>query len=469
MNDMDQFEKPRPPAPRRTLTEDERRILLEKRIRELRRKKRKERRRSNRAVRITAAILLAAFCLLFLLTSVYALASSGEDERYLSITLPASNLPDFESLARSPSEISAPAITALAAILEDPATGDVLYEKNADQPLPMASTTKIMTALVTLENASLEETATISDHASAVGEASAWLEKGEVLSVEQLLFALMVQSGNDAAVALAEHVAGSEDAFVEMMNAKAGEMGLQHTSFGNPHGLDEEGHYTSARDLAAMATHAMNIPEFREIVATRTYQIPRPGHPSPRVMENHNKLLKLYPDATGIKTGYTLGAGKCLAASAQKDGRELVSVILNGDESYWSQTISLLDYGFNDFTHVEYAYSGQPLAETEVGDFPRRAVNAVGREDLVFTVRRDELADYESACVNYLEWVPYPVSAGQDIGYMLVAKGTPNESGVALVSGEYRGAPNFLVRFLAFIAAVFNLWWRGILWLIPGA
>jgi D-alanyl-D-alanine carboxypeptidase (penicillin-binding protein 5/6) len=468
MSDLDQFEQPQYPRPRRELTEEERREILEKRIKELRKRKRAQQRKANRPLRIGATILLAAFLLLFLFSSIYVLVSSGEAERYLVMDLPASNLEAFENLALPADEVSAPAISAAAAILVDPLTDDVLYEQNADQSLPMASTTKIMTAILTLENASLQETTTISDHASAVGESSAWLEQGEVLTIEQLVYALMLQSANDAAVALAEYVGGSEDAFVEMMNAKVAELGLTHTSFSNPHGLDAEGHYTSARDLAAIAAYAMDIPKFREIAVTDTYEIPWPGHPFPRVMQNHNRLLKMYANAIGIKTGYTLGAGLCLVAAAEKDGSELISVILNGGDTYWDQTISLMEYGFNDFTHVEFAYSGQPLAEVEVGDFPRRKVNAVGADDLIFTVRRDRLDSYRSASLHCLAWVSYPVAAGQEVGYMVVAEGTPHESSENLVSDGYRNTPNLLVRLFAFIGAVFGLWWKGILWLIPG-
>jgi len=468
MRDIDQFDTPQQPRTRRELTEDEKREILERRIKELRKRKRAQKRKDNRTFRIGAIIFLAAFLLLFVFSSIYVLASSGEDERYLIMDLPASNLEAFDSLALPPEETSTPAIGAVAAILVDPFTGDVLYEKNADQSLPMASTTKIMTAILTLENASLQETTIISEHASATGESSAWLEQGEVLTVEQLLYALLLQSANDSAVALAEHVGGSEDAFVEMMNAKATELGLENTSFSNPHGLDEEGHYTSARDLAAIASYAMDIPKFREIVATDEYEIPWPGHPFPRVMQNHNRFLDMYPNAIGIKTGYTLGAGLCLVAAAEKDGSELISVILNGGETYWDQTIALMEYGFNDFTHVEYAYSGQPLAEVEVGDFPRRKVNAVGSEDLIFTVRRDLLENYESAELHYIAWVSYPVAAGQEVGYMTVAEGTPHESDEKLVSDGYRNTPSLLVRFFAFLGAVFGLWWKGILWLIPG-
>jgi D-alanyl-D-alanine carboxypeptidase len=146
----------------------------------------------------------------------------------------------------------------------------------------------------------------------------------------------------------------------------------------------------------------------------------------------------------------------------------LISVILNGGDTYWDQTISLMEYGFNDFTHVEFAYSGQPLAEVEVGDFPRRKVNAVGADDLIFTVRRDRLDSYRSASLHCLAWVSYPVAAGQEVGYMVVAEGTPHESSENLVSDGYRNTPNLLVRLFAFIGAVFGLWWKGILWLIPG-
>ena len=469
MNELPDFEQPQNAIRRRPLSEEERRLLLEKRIKELRKRKRREKRRSgNRFKHLLPAILLIAFFLLCLFSSLFTLRASGGSDNYLTLDMSASNQEEIEGLVVAPREVSEPAITAVAAYLMDPLTGDVLYQKNPDQPLPMASTTKIMTAIVAMENASLNDSITISDHAIAVGESSAWLSKGETLTVEQLLYALLVQSANDAAVALAEHVAGSEEAFVEMMNEKARELGAENTYFRNPHGLDVEGHYTTARDLAVIAAYAMQNPLFREIVASSGYQIPWPGHPYPRVLENHNKLLKMYPYATGIKTGYTVGAGKCLVASAEREGRELISVILNGGEIYWDQTIQLMEYGFNSFARVEFAYSGQPLATVEVGDFPRRRVNAVPLADLVFTVRRDYLADFEYGRVYYREWIPYPVTTGQEVGYMVVAEGRPNEAREILTSDESRLAPNLLFRFLSFIAAIFGLWWKGIKWLIPG-
>jgi D-alanyl-D-alanine carboxypeptidase (penicillin-binding protein 5/6) len=469
MNHLPELEQSKNAVGRRPLTEEERRLLLKKRIKELRKRKRREKRRSgSRFKRLLPAILLIFFFLLCLFSSLFTLSAGGGNDNYLTLDLPASNQEQIEGRIMAPGEVPEPAISAAAAYLMDPRTGDVLLAKNPDQPLPMASTTKIMTAVVAMENGSQNDPVTISDHASAVGESSAWLEKGETLSVEQLLYALLIQSANDAAVALAEHVGGSEEAFVEMMNAKAAELGAEHTHFSNPHGLDADGHYTSARDLANIAAYAMQNPLFRDIVATDSYEIPWPGHPSPRVLQNHNKLLKMYPYATGIKTGYTVGAGKCLVASAERDGRELISVILNGGETYWDQTVQLMDYGFDYFARVEFAYSGQPLATVEVGDFPRRQVNAVPLSDLVFTVRRDYLQDFESGTIYYREWLPYPVTAGQELGYMVVGEGGPEETREILASDEYRFKPNFLVRFFSFIAAVFGLWWKGVKWLIPG-
>lgn len=332
----------------------------------------------------------------------------------------------------------------------------------------MASTTKIMTALVVLENASLEEQAVISERASSTGESSAWLEKGEVLTVDQLLHALMVQSANDSAIALAEHVAGSVESFVEMMNRRCQELGATHTHFANPHGLDENGHYTTARDLALIASRAMQNPVFRELVVSDGYQIPWPGHPYPRVMENHNKFLKLYPYANGIKTGYTNRAGKCLVASASRDGRELISVILNGGESYWDQTVTLMDYGFDCFARVEYAYAGQVLARFQVGDFPRRTVALTANRNLAFIVRRDHLPRFLVAELSCPRWLPYPVGRGQEIGQLVAGEGGADEIRAPLVSETACRPPNFLARIFAFLGSLLAMWWRWIKWLIPG-
>jgi D-alanyl-D-alanine carboxypeptidase (penicillin-binding protein 5/6) len=471
MSDLPGYKPSQKESSRRPLTDEERRLLMKKRIKELRRRKRRTQRRaavySRHLLKIT---LLLAIFLLCLFSSIFTLYGGGNspNDSYVCATINASNQEEIEALAVSPGQISQPVITASSACLFDPEMNDFLYEKDADRPLPMASTTKIMTSIVVMDNTSTQDSVIVSDNAAAVGESSAWLEKGETLTVEQLLYALLVQSGNDAAMALAEHVAGTEDSFVEMMNETARDLNLENTHFANPHGLDQEGHYSSARDLALVTSHAMQNHLFREIVKSSGYQIPWAGHPYPRVLENHNKLLKMYPSATGVKTGYTLNAGKCLVASALKDGCELISVVLGGDESYWDQTIQLFEYGFNSFAKAEFAYSGQSMAEVGVGDFPRQNIDAVPAENLSFTVRRDNLRDFESATLYYREWIPYPVSEGQEVGYLVAAEGSDHEKSADLVSDSNRSPPNILVRFFAFIAAVFGLWWKGIKWLIPG-
>ncbi|MDI6874639.1 serine hydrolase [Candidatus Solincola sp.] len=412
-------------------------------------------------------VLLLLLAILLVAGATTAWVGRGEEGRARVFELPASNLEDLRE-QYVPGGISEPDIPARAAVLMEAESGEILWEKNADLELPMASTTKIMTAVITLENASLDEKVVVSERASSTGESSAWLEKGEVLTVEQLLHALMVQSANDSAVALAEHVAGSVEAFVEMMNRKAVELGAEHTRFANPHGLDQRGHYTTARDLARIAAYAMRNPVFRELVISDGYQIPWPGHPYNRVMVNHNKFLKLYPYATGIKTGYTEGAGKCLVASAAKDGRELISVILNGGDSYWDQAVQLMDHGFQDFARVEYAYAGQPLSEVEVGDFPRKKVDAVAREDIAFTVRKDRLQNFFTAEVSCVEWVSYPVEKGREVGELRVGEGNPGKRTAVLVSPKDCRPPNPLFRLFAFLWAVLKVWWRWLRWLLPG-
>jgi serine-type D-Ala-D-Ala carboxypeptidase (penicillin-binding protein 5/6) len=469
MDDLQDIENPHVPVTRPPLSEKERRQNVQRRIDELRRRKRRERRRSvHPLVRVLPPVLLIGFFLLCLVSSLLAITGRSGSSNYLSATLPPSNGAELETVAKNAGTISKPSIPALAAYLMDPETGDVLYSKNADHEYAMASTTKIMTAILTIENAALQDPVVISEHASTVGESSAWLSKGETLTTEQLLYALLLQSANDAAVALAESAGGSEEQFVTMMNEKAAELGLDHTHFSNPHGLDQQGHYTSAHDLAQIAAYAMKNPLFRQIVSTKTYEIPWPGHPYPRVLENHNKLLKTYPYAIGIKTGYTVDAGKCLVAAAEQNGRQLISVVLNGGDSYWDQSVQLMEYGFNAFIRVEFAYSGEALGKISVGNWPSREVNVVSGYDLVFTVREDYLPDFEEASIYYHEHLPYPVQQGQEVGYMVVGEGTPAEKQVPLTSDSRQNAPNIFIRFFAFTGSVVASWWKGLKWIIPG-
>ncbi len=235
--------------------------------------------------------------------------------------------------------------SARAAILMDQ-YGQVLYAHNADAALPMASTTKIMTALVALDLADPSLRLTVPKEAVGVEGSSAYLMEGEKMPLLTLLYALMLQSANDAAVAIAVCLSGSVDAFAEEMNCKAAELGLSHTHFTNPHGLDDPNHYTSASDLAKITVEALKNPIFAQIVSTVSYQVPVEDSESARLFVNHNRLLREYDGCIGVKTGYTKRTGRCLVSAAKRDGITLVAVTLN-DPNDWQDHKRMLDYGFS--------------------------------------------------------------------------------------------------------------------------
>ena len=241
-----------------------------------------------------------------------------------------------------------PSISASSAILIEAGTKTVIGEKNADARLPMASTTKIMSALVAIENADISKTVAVSSQAIGVEGSSIYLYDGEKLSLEDLIYAMMLESANDAAAAIAIEVGGSIEGFAKMMNKKAEELGLKNTSFQNPHGLDNDLHYTTAHDLAIIAVAAMENPTFQKIVSTYKKTIPLNETEGVRLLINHNKLLKGYDGAVGIKTGYTKKSGRCLVSAAEKDGVKLICVTLNAPDD-WRDHAKMLDYGFSLF------------------------------------------------------------------------------------------------------------------------
>ncbi|MDD5748506.1 MAG: D-alanyl-D-alanine carboxypeptidase [Actinomycetota bacterium] len=274
----------------------------------------------------------------------------------------------------------APYVYAESAVLMDAESGALLYEKNSHTKLPMASTTKILTALVVREQLDLNEPVTITPEACSVGEQEIWLEPGETLTVKQLLMALLVQSANDAAYALALHTSGSIESFARLMNVKAQELGAKDSHFTNPHGLDQPEHYTTAYDLAIMGRELLRDPVLSKIVSNQKCEIPWPGHPSPRVCQSMNELLGRYPGANGIKTGYTSGAGFCLVASAEREGKKLISVAMNSEHRA-SDCVSLLDYGFSNTEKVVLFRKGKVIGQTRISAFPKRIVNCVAKQD----------------------------------------------------------------------------------------
>ena len=221
-------------------------------------------------------------------------------------------------------------------------TETVLQEGNADARLPMASTTKIMTAIIIVEDCNLDEVITVPDKAVGVEGSSIYLKKDERIDIRDLLYGLMLRSGNDSATALAIHHSGSVEKFVEVMNARAKKIGAEHTQFKNPSGLPDNEHYTTARDLCKIACYAMRNDTFKEVVSTRNYK------GKFRTFANKNKMLYSYEGANGVKTGYTVKAGRCLVSSAERDGMDVVTVVLNCPDMY-ERSKTLLDNAFNNY------------------------------------------------------------------------------------------------------------------------
>ena len=248
-----------------------------------------------------------------------------------------------------------PPVEAVSWILYDDTFGRVLAEQEADEQRAVASTTKIMTALVVLERVRSDEMVDISGGAADVGESEIGLVAGEPpWPVGDLLAAMMLQSANDAAVALAEHVGGSVAGFADLMNAKAAELGLENSRFANPHGLDERDHYSTSRDLLILTLEAMDNPEFARLVQTRSANLPTAPDGAPRVAVNRNDLLVRYPGAIGVKTGYTERAVLTMVAAAERDRRRLYAVVLGTTEHY-DDAATLLEYGFTGFLPMTLA------------------------------------------------------------------------------------------------------------------
>lgn len=237
-------------------------------------------------------------------------------------------------------------ISAASAILIEAGSGTVLYEKNADERRAMASTTKIMTAILTIEAGGLDSEFTVDSYAIMVEGTSMGLQKGDRVSRRDLLYGILLPSGNDAANAAAVSVSGSIPNFVELMNRKAAELGLDNTHFATPSGLDAEGHYTTARDLAMLSAYAMKNDTFREIVCCSSAKVEFGNPPYMRTLYNSNKMLSRYDGAVGIKTGFTDNARRCLVSAAERDGVTLIAVTLNAADD-WNDHTKMLDYGFS--------------------------------------------------------------------------------------------------------------------------
>ena len=247
-----------------------------------------------------------------------------------------------------------PSTGAQACALIDANSGQLLFSKNENQRLPMASTTKIMTAIIALENCDVDEIVTVPAQAQGVEGSSIYLLSGEKLTISELLYGLLLESGNDAAAAIAIYVGGDAESFCELMNKKAEDLGLSNTHFENPHGLTAEGHYTTAYELATLSAYAMKNETFRKIVSTEKYIIPERENCRARYFSNHNRLLRSLDVCDGIKTGYTLAAGRCLVTSASLGESRFVAVTLN-DRSDWEDHKEMLTFAAENFESIKLA------------------------------------------------------------------------------------------------------------------
>lgn len=275
--------------------------------------------------------------------------------------------------------------TAPSWLLYDDGAGAPIASRNADDERSIASVTKVMTGLLVMEYGNLDDLVMISANAAATGEKEIDLVAGEQFTVEQLFKALMIHSANDAATALAEHIGGSVTGFVDMMNARASELGLSHTSFANPHGLDAPNHYSSANDLLVITKAAMEYPTFSEAVRSRSYAFPPAPDGTARIAQTTNLMLGSYEGMAGVKTGFTFRALLTFVSTAERDGRSVYAIVLGseGRRAHFADAQLLLDYAFDDMPYYQMVSSGEPYHTPQPQNDPGPLVVAQNAEALV--------------------------------------------------------------------------------------
>lgn len=308
-------------------------------------------------------------------------------------------------------------VTAKSAILIEAETGRVIMEKNAEDRAFPASTTKMMTGILAVKSGRLSDKVTVSKKAAAAEGSSIWLEAGEQLTLEQLCYGLLLHSGNDAAVAIAEYLGGSENNFVAQMNALAASIGTTGTHFANPNGLPDPNHYTTAHDLSRIAAYGLKNPEFQKIVATDHALIPWGNKPYQRELFNSNHLLNTFDGANGVKTGYTDAAGVCLVASARRNGLELIAVVLDSEDC-WGDAAKMLDAGFAALPPDNYFVAGQKIADVPLLFGNQKTVAAGPGQTLVLPIPEKD-SDYRYV-VNSCKALVYPPQQGAVAGSVSV-------------------------------------------------
>jgi len=328
--------------------------------------------------------------------------------------------------------VATPKVNAREAAVIDQESGRIIYAKNPNQEVAMASTTKIMTAIIAIERSKLTDNVVISKNAASTWGSDINLKEGEVLTMRDLLYGLLLKSGNDAAVAIAEHVGGSVDGFSDLMNRKAASLGAHNTHFTSPHGLDAKGHYSTAMDLAIMTRYALGLEIFAKIVSTRTMGI------KGRTLNNTNQLLSYYQGADGVKTGYTGDAGRCLVASATRDGRQYIAVTLGAPtNSARAQTCAnLLEYAFANYKTYPLFAKGEAVISLDVLKGKVTKVPIIALNGGISVPVADGESVMLETSLNVPERIDAPVLKDIEIGSLEVIIGGKQVSSFKLKTGQ---------------------------------
>ena len=354
----------------------------------------------------------------------------------------------------------APKVEALGAVIIDHDTGRVLWGKNEHEPMAMASTTKIMTALLTIALADLNDTVTVSARAAAAPKVNISLRTGEKLRLEDLVYALMLQSANDAAVAIAEHVSGSVEEFCKKMTARAAELGALNTVFGTPNGLDAEPHHSTAYDMALIARAAISNPEFIRI--TNTQETVFSSDKRQYHMYNRNRLLREYDGANGVKTGFTGRAGHCFVGAAKRGDMQLISVVFasgwgdRGKAQKWVDTKRLLDYGFSSFEYRDIIHDRAQAGKVAVTRSKTPEISLYYADGLRLPLTEAERSSLRVEIEAPVSVMP-PVAAGDSIGAAHVYIGQDLYTSIALLTAEGATRHDFETSLRKILAEWFNM------------
>ncbi len=351
-------------------------------------------------------------------------------------------------------------ISAESAILIDAASGDIIYELECDKRWYPASMTKLMTLVIALElvekgELSLDEIVVTSENAASYGGAQLYLEVGEEFTVDEMLKAIILGSANDASVALAEHIAGTEEEFAKMMNEKAKEIGANNTNFVNSHGLHDDNHYTTARDMALIGKYSLKFPKTLEYTSLEYYKF-REEPPTERY--SLNKLLWWYPGADGFKTGTTSAAKRNLVATASRDGLRLISVVMGVDEpnGHFRETMKLLNYGFSKYSFKQFFAKDSVFGQVNISKGAVDKIDVIIPENVGVTILKGQDQGYETK-LKLVPYLPAPVPKGTVAGELIITKDGQEVKKYDVITKEEVAKGTVFQMIRKVIKGVFNL------------